>query len=205
VNPKPDARPDPIDRDDVDDVVGLAEQLRREDESKLSLDEMKAVGRELDIADEHIERAALELQEGRRTEARAAEQQAKERALLLKKARQGALVAAGVTALIFVVLWVGAVSARGELHRLRTDVDAKRAQLVNVTDRQARVEAEFRSRPPSPDRDAELLGAENRVRVERKRYDESAAQYNSATAGTFAGLAVRFYDLPSRVPLSNEL
>ena len=54
------------------------------------------------------------------------------------------------------------------------------------------------------DSDAELLGAENRVRVEQKRYDEAAAKYNAEARGVGAGLARTFVGLPAEVPMSNE-
>lgn len=203
MNVKPDLEPQ-IDREDVDDIVGLAEQIRRDDEEKLTLEEMKAVGRELDIKDEHIERAAKEHR------ARVADKVAADR--VLAKAQRArvvllgrvALAAAALAVVSVVVVWVGASSARSDLAKLSADVDAKRAQLESVRQRQDRVEAEYRARPPGPDRDAELMGAENRVRVEQRRYDEVAAQYNAEVESFFGGWAVRLYDLRERAPLSNE-
>ncbi len=192
-------------RDDVDDVVGHAEDIRREDEQKLSLDELKAVGRELDLKEEHIERAVERLTDERSVARERAQQELEQRTRLLARVKVGAAAVLAVALISGLVAWIGASSKSSSLRALSADADRARAQLVNVSERQQRIEAEFRPRPPSPDRDAELLGAENRVRVERKRYDDAAAKYNSAVTGAFGGLAVTWYGLPARVPLSDEL
>jgi hypothetical protein len=120
-------------------------------------------------------------------------------------ARQVALVAGAVLLLASLVVWLGARSRAGELRALDAEVARARAQLVSVSERQAKVEAEYRPRGPGLDRDAELMGAENRVRVERMRYDEAAAAYNTARGGSFGGWASRLYDVPARAPQSNEI
>ena len=58
--------------------------------------------------------------------------------------------------------------------------------------------------PPGPDRDAELSGAENRVRIERARYDETAAAYNAKVGATWASLVARIFGLPPRARLSDD-
>lgn len=85
------------------------------------------------------------------------------------------------------------------------DVERTRAQVVNVRERQAEVVARVKGQAPTPEHEAELSGAANRVRVERRRYDEAAAAYNASTAGTLARLAARLHGLPATVPSSDAV
>ncbi len=205
--PNPTAKRDEpsIERDDVDDVIAHAEQLRIEDERDLSLEDVKAVGRELDIEPAYIEKAVAKRETEKREQAAAEAALRVERQKQLALARKVGLGGAVAVVLGCLVIWLGAQSRASELRSLDAEVARARAQLVSVTERQARVETEYRPRSPSPDRDAELLGAENRVRVERSRYDEAAAAYNAARGRSFGGWAARLYDVPARAPLSNEV
>lgn len=202
--PAPEAAPS-IARDDVDDVIGHAEGIRKEDEGKLSLDDMRAVGRELDIEEKYIDKAVAK-RETEKREAKEAEVVARaERQRQLALARKVGIGAAAALVLSMLVIWLGASSRASELRGLDAEVARARAQLVSVSERQAKVETEYRSRAASPDRDAELLGAENRVRVERMRYDEAAAAYNAARSSSFGGWASSLYGVPERAALSDEV
>lgn len=193
--PKPASEPS-IDEDDVDDVIGHAERLKLGEEGKLSLDDLKAVGRELDIEERHVEQAVHKL-EGERREQHA-------RLARLTAQRRKLLRYVGIAfAVLFVLLASITVSARSTLNDGLAEVRAKRAQLDSVLERQARVKALYVGRAATLDSDAELLGAENRVRVEQKRYDEAAARYNAEARGFGAGLATSLFGLPESVPLSN--
>lgn len=195
-DPKPAERA--IDEDDVDDVIGHAERIKLGEEGKLSLDELKAVGRELDLEDRHVELAVHELEaERKQAQAQAARLSARRRKL-------ASFVAIGV-AMLIALLGALTLSARSALHASLGDVQSKAAQLESVRERQARVQAMYAGRAATLDSDAELLGAENRVRVEQKRYDEAAARYNAEARGLGAGLATSLFELPDRVPMSNEL
>lgn len=85
------------------------------------------------------------------------------------------------------------------------EVDRARAQVVNVRQRQAEVLARFGGQPTTPEQEAEVSGAANRVRVERRRYDEAAAAYNASAAGTLAKLAARLHGLPTVAPASDAV
>lgn len=187
-----------IDEDDVDDVIGHAARIKLGEEGKLSLDELKAVGRELDLEDRHVELAVHNLE----AERKQAQTQAARRSARLRKL--ASFVTIGVAMLVALVIAV-TLSARSALDASLGEVQAKAAQLENVRERQARVQAMYVGRAATLDSDAELLGAENRVRVEQKRYDEAAARYNAEARGLGAGLATSFFALPGRVPMSNEL
>jgi hypothetical protein len=197
--PKPAADEAPsIAEEDVDDVIGHAEAIKKSDEGKLSLDDMKAVGRELDIEDRYVEKAVEKLEVLRR------EERAKE-ALAAARVKRAVTFGGAAFAVLLVVTSVMTLSAKSTLNASLSDVRAKRAQVHSVVERKGRVEALYQGRGPSPDRDAELLGAENRVRVEQKRYDEAAAKYNADAQGLGAGLATGMFGLPKSVPMSNEV
>ena len=184
-----------IAEEDVDDVVGLAMRMMHEEEGQLSLREMQEVGEELDIPPEYIERAQAELQR-ERAATRAAEQQEAQRTAKLKRTvTLGVVVVAGV-----LLLWTGvAVSSLTSLH---ASVQTQAAQVANVTERKATVVEMYQGRADSPDKDAEIIGAENRIRVETKRYAELAGEYNAA-AGSFPVALVRpLFGLPASVPLA---
>ena len=67
------------------------------------------------------------------------------------------------------------------------------------------VEARYRGQAATPERDAELAGATNRVAIERRRYDKVATEYNDAAGSLTGSLGAMFFGLPDRVPLSTEL
>ena len=90
------------------------------------------------------------------------------------------------------------------LAELREHAEQKRSQLVNVKERREAVVARYGIRPDRDGR-AELDGAENRVRVERRRYDLSAGEYNEASSTPLGAVLLYLFDLPSRIPLSREI
>jgi len=193
------------DLDDVDDVIGLAAELRAREAGELTLADLEEVGRELDIEERYVRQAVAAL-DAKRREAARAEEQAQERRR--ERARLLARLAAGVAAAALVLglgAWLVGGSVERELRVHHADVEAKRAQVVNVLERKAAAERQWRDAPASPGRDAELSGAENRVRIERKRYDEAAARYNAARGGSFTSFWARRAELPERVPMSNEV
>lgn len=55
------------------------------------------------------------------------------------------------------------------------------------------------------DANAELAGAESRVGIEKRRYDEAATAYNQNAGGWLGPLARRVNGLPPSVPLSSEV
>jgi hypothetical protein len=184
-----------VSREDVDDVVDIATELMSVDDaakSKLSLEEMKELGEELDIPAEYIEKAQSELTR-RRQEKKLEEAQAQaSRNRLIKIA---SLVLAGLF-LVFAILIMGKTSG---LNAAYEKVEKAAAQMKNVQARKLAITEMYKNRPDSMDKDAELVGAENRIRVETKRHAEAAAEYNKRARGFLAGMAAALSGLPSKV------
>lgn len=126
-------------------------------------------------------------------------------ARLRAERRKTALVLAGVATLSVLMLLVGAAaSTHGELRTAYAEVTRARAQVENVRERQVAVTRRLAGTGDSAEREAELSGAENRVRIERARYDVAAAAYNAVVGSPWSGLCARLFGLPARAPLSNE-
>jgi hypothetical protein len=185
-------------RDDVDDVIEEAARLQTEEADQLSVSDLKEVAKELDIDERYVDRATERL-EARRAEATRI---ARERIAARRKLFR---VTAGVLGAVLGVLLVTALVGQSGLRAELVVVEQARAQVRNVVERQQAVEARYRTLSESPEKDAELAGAENRVRIERKRYDEAVAQYNAAAGGAAATLGAWLFALPRRMPFSNEV
>jgi hypothetical protein len=181
--------------EDVDDVIGIAAEMMREDEGRLDEQELDAVGRELDIPPEYLDRARVELARRRVAEVRLEEQ------TQARRKRVG-MIAALVVALSTILAVTSYSSTASALRERHGDVQARAAQVDNVRARKLAVEQQLADRPASPDKDAELVGAENRIRVETKRYVEAATAYNEAAAGWFASWSASVAGLPAQVPLT---
>ena len=191
--------------DDLPDVIEVAESLKAA-QSDLSPAELKAVARELDFDDATIERAAEKVKEQKLARAQA-EQAALAQVQVARQTRKKAL---GIFAAVFVALGIVTVAVDLATERgLRTsyaEVERKRAQTVNVLDRQVAVELRLSKHPVSAAADdAERSGSENRVRIERKRFDEAASEYNAKVGGWVSRTVARVHGLPARVALSNEV
>jgi hypothetical protein len=184
----------PINFDDVDDIIGVASELQELERDRLSVEDLRAVARDLDIPEHLLQPAIAEL-DRRRQATLAAEAERRRRRQRVQ------WVSAGVAAVIAV--W--ALSGNARLGALGVEVDRARAQWVSVQERQVATEKQWRGQPDSPGRMAELSGAENRVRVERKRYDEAASAYNEAAAGFPSSLWRNLFGHPERRPLSDAL
>ncbi|WP_437986778.1 hypothetical protein [Sorangium sp. So ce117] len=183
-----------IDYEDVDEVIALAARLAEADKDRLRIEDLERVGAELEIPPHHVRRAVEELAARRQREAA-------RRAAARRRLRwAGAALSA-----IALVLGGLLLSARASLEQGRAEVERRRAQVENVVERRERTRARHEGAAPSPERDAELAGADNRVSIERRRYDEDASAYNALAAGLSAQLAARLFGLPARVPLSNEI
>ncbi len=184
--------------DDVDDIIGIAAELRSEEAETLSLADLKEVGQELDIEPCYIERAVKALEQRRQTASRQVQLEAVRSTRLKRRLLIGGAVLVAVLAVA--TFW-------GQ-HGLRHDyaqVQLRRAQVRNVLERQLSVEKRYRQAPPSPERDAELSGAENRVRIERRRYDQAATEYNTNAGGLLRRLCAPLFGFPKQVPLSTDV
>lgn len=185
--------PRDVDYEDVDDLIGLASEMADADAGKLTVAELESIASEMDIPTAYVAKAVKTLEARRLAAAEASRQRAHRR-------RMAAMVISAM--LVITALWTYGV--RGTLTDLAAEVDAKGAQVASVMERQVKVNARYEGLEATPDRDAELAGAENRVRVEMRRYDEAATAYNKAAQGLMATLAQAFFGLPSEVPLSSE-
>src|SRR5690606_2826466 len=139
-------------------------------EELLSVEELEEVAAELEIP-KHLVAPAVETVRRRREAALAAERTRAERA---RRIRIGLLVGAGVLG-VFVL--VASFTTYSGLREARLAAERQRAQVINVLERQQATTAQWAGAAESADKHAELSGAENRVRVERARYDELATEY----------------------------
>lgn len=102
-----------------------------------------------------------------------------------------------------IVIW--ALLGQAAIGSLAADVAARGAQVVNVSERQRATIAQWKDEPSSERRSAELSGAENRVRIERQRYDVAASAYNARIAAFPNSLWAAIFGHAEHVPLSDEL
>ena len=184
--------------DDVDDVIGAAAAAMEQEEAFLSVEELEGVAAELDIPARLVGPAIDEVRRRRASEL--AREQAAD-ATATRRRRQ-ALIAGGI-ALVVVAAW--ATIARANLRSALLDADRQRSQVVNVLDRQRATEAQWAESPDSADKQAELSGADNRVWVERKRYDDLVTEYQRHATGLWGSVWVRWAGYPETLPLSADI
>jgi LemA protein len=218
---------------EMDDVIEraarLQERARRGDDGR-SVEDVKEVGKELDIEPRFVDAALDDL----RAERARAEESARRVGIRRKKALVGAAVAALLTLLL---AWGGSGGVRSAQAR----AEAANSALSVVLDRQAALVPQLlamgggavseletqrkrllEARSPSdraaaadelqvamasvlaklpPARDAsesqmrlslyhELVGAQNRITVEKRRYEEALAAWRAAGRGMTARLAI---------------
>jgi len=187
--------PESIHVDDVDDAIGIAAEKAKAAEDSVSVAELVDIGAEVGLPASAMKEAAAALGEHKRA---AAEREAR---------RKRAILAGGAAAgLALVVTLAIALSGRSSLVAQRTEVDAKRAQVVSVIARRNDLLAKLEgAQLRSEERWAEVSGSENRIAVEKRRYDEAATEYNRRAA-TFSGsLGASLFGHPKHVELSSEI
>jgi hypothetical protein len=184
--------------EDVDEIIEIAARMKDADADRLSPEDLEAVALELGIEPQYVARAVKALQE-RRDDAQRAAQARRQRQ------RLAALVGAAMLAALLVAFGGAALLGRQGLTERHNALQARRAQVHNVAERQDKVEARLHGLPLTPDREAELIGAENRVRVEARRYDEAATDYNNYATSALGALGALLTDLPDAAPLSPEI
>jgi regulator of protease activity HflC (stomatin/prohibitin superfamily) len=118
-----------------------------------------------------------------------------------KRRHRWAVVAAGASVLVALTL----VLLQSGLQSRLVEVDEARARVVQAVKHQRATRQVWEPRPDSRDRQAELDGAANRIRVEAGRYDEAVSRYNRASSAFPNGLARFFSTLPERRPFSSEI
>ncbi|MEZ4269295.1 MAG: hypothetical protein R3F39_23300 [Myxococcota bacterium] len=126
--------------DEIDAIIGLAGELSdaaREAQSRLSLDDVRDIARDVDIAPEFVERAIAVRKERRAQEVRDAEEAA---ALARERGRRwrGVAIGVGIAAVagVAVLLALGS-SAASRVDAARADLSAAEAQVSAALDRQA--------------------------------------------------------------------
>lgn len=184
--------------EDVDDVIAAAARAKDREESFLSVEELKEVAAELDIPERLLSPAIEEVRRRRELEL-ASERAAVEAA---QRRRQIALYAG---AALSIVLLVWGLVARAGLRDAMLEAEQQRSQVVNVMDRQVATRAQWDDAPDSPEKRAELSGAENRVRVERQRYDELATEYRRHATSLGGRVVVWLGGYPPELPLSASI
>lgn len=122
-----------------------------------------------------------------------------------ERRRQLKLFVGLATAGLMLVLLLASWRTSSGLREEYAEVERARAQVTNVRERQQAVHARYEKRTDSPERDAELSGSENRVRIERARYDQAASNYNAAVGTGWSKWCASLYGLPVRADLSNEV
>ncbi|MFY1832286.1 hypothetical protein ACN47A_40695 [Myxococcus fulvus] len=189
--------------DDVNELIATATRLMQKDTAPetLTAEDLRRIGAELDIPARYVDQALDALarrREAQVLEARARAERARQRALRL---RRGAWVGAALLGL----LAVSGLVVRNDLTSTMAEAARQRAQVRNVLERRESLRARQHTLTPGPERDAELSGADNRVSVETRRYDERAATFNAAIASFPAGWIGRLSGLPASLPLSSEV
>lgn len=188
---------DQIADEDIDDVVGIAAELMQEDDDALDRSEMIAVGRDLDIPEEYLDRAYSELKARRKAEARA--QQREEG----RRRRFVILGGTGVAGVVFVTVLWGMFTLSG-LSKQHAKVELQQAAVERVVERKESVTERWGPRDDSPDKMAALDGADNRIAVETRRYSEAATAYNARAERFPASLFLSFSSLPKSVPVEPQ-
>lgn len=167
---------DTVSREEAADALGRAGRI---DTDRFPVADIIASGAEVGISPDAIREgiAQAKVERGAKASNRmAAEERWKDRARVFVM-----VLVAGVAIAAFLH---GSLSARFD------DVEAARARVHEAVQRQAEVRAVTQD-------PAELLGAENRVSIARRRYDTAASSYNSWLAPRLGLLA--------HVPYSNEI
>lgn len=189
---------DRVPYEDVDDVIEAAVKAHDATVDTLSVEELEQVATELDIPAALVAPAVVAVRE-RRAELLAAELEADRVA-----ARRIRIAAIAATVLVVLgTMWCLIVRTR--VRGAWLQVQRQRAQVVNVMQRQTQTRAQWAAAPDSANKHAELSGAQNRVRVERKRYDDAVAEYRAHSSSLAGRLVTTLGDYPDEVPMSSEV
>lgn len=197
------APPTHVAYDDVNELIATATRLMQKDAAPetLTAEDLRRIGAELDIPARYVDQALEALALRREEQVQAARAREERSRLRSVKLRQGAWVGAALMGL----LAVSGLVVRNGLTSSLSEVARQRAQVRNVLERREVLRARQDSLTPGPERDAELSGADNRVSLEQRRYDERAAGYNASAASFPSGWVGRLSGLPSALPLSSEI
>lgn len=186
--------PREVDYNDVDDVIGIASEMQAIDQDRLSVEDLEAVASDLDMPKEYVRPAIEELR--RRRAARLAQ--------LARKMKIKRWIVIGAGALV-VLLALWAVISNGSLGDKQVAAENARAQVRSLVEARAVVVAREQGMPESREKMAALSGADTRVTVAKRRYDEAVLEYNQA-AGSFPGsLWAAIFGRPSAFDTSDQV
>lgn len=184
-------------REDIDEVIAKAERLRAQKEGAVSDEELAEIAEEVGISAEYLAEAKRRLADERARE----EKQAEEMRMRLKGfAVFGAVLLVAVLSGFLIWSFLSVTKLRG----LYTDVEAHAAEVENIQERKAEVERTLEDRPESLEKDAELIGSENRLRVAVSRYNAAAAKYNRLARSFPPSVWTGVLDLPEQAKTKSE-
>jgi hypothetical protein len=119
----------------------------------------------------------------------------------MARIKRGFAIGGAALGAIFVVMFF---NTRADVRDAKLAAERQWAQVINVADRQKATVAQWANAADSADRQAELSGAENRLRIERARYDELATEYRRHASGLSGWLVTMLGNYPDSLPLSSE-
>ncbi len=187
--------PELIRVDDVDDAIGIAIEWAKAEADTVSVAQLVEIGAEVGLPAPAMLEAAATLEE-------------QKRAALERAAQRKRYAAALLAGLVFSVVLLVSIAAigRSSLVEQRVEVDGKRARVASVIARRNDMLTNLEGADlASEERWAEISGSENRISVEKRRYDEAATEYNRRAA-TFSGsLGASLFGHPKHIELSDEI
>ena len=195
---------DRIHYDDVDDVVEASLRAKDAQEDLLSVQDVKAIGEDLDLSPELIEQGIAVVKKQRAQEdahAQQAQLAAQRRRVLLGRAALALLATLG---LMLAAAGISLASTRSALTSASAEVDAQRALVELAQQKQARTLARYANKPDSRDKEVALAGAENRVFVQMRRYDDVVKTYNQRAASFPASLWAPLLSLKTSLPTASK-
>jgi cell division protein FtsB len=193
-SPRGDLDSQDVDYEDVDDIIGIAERLRADNENDLTSEELADIGRDLGIPVEYVDQARAELTKRR-------ERKQKETREKKRRRKKKAIIAVAATTILAAVFGIWSSTSVSNLRDLHATVEAKRAQVDNIRSRKAAIEQQFAGRPDSLEKDAQTVGSQNRLRVEIKRLNDAVARYNREAQSFPNSLWTGSQQLPDRVDM----
>ncbi len=189
--------PKAIDQKDVDDVIGLAtdiDEKQQRELGKVSLDEMVNIGEQVGLDRDDVEQAVGKLESHKKEQARQVAERLRRRKIAL-------MVCLGTAALFLLICFVG----RSGLKSAASTAAQKRSQVASVVERRNQTKANFAGKASTPGIVAEIAGAENRIGIEKRRYDQAATTYNKKADSFPGSWGRRLFFMDKKLPLASEI
>lgn len=188
-----------VDVKDVDTIIDIASRHVQRQEEVLTDEDMVDIGRQLNLPEEAVHEAIRTL--AMRRAHHDAEMHARQQQRTM---RRRILWMAAVGAGFLVVLTL--TTSHAVLDSRFAAVEEHTQHVREAVQRAAAVDQQIAHLPlDDVGRMGEQLGAQNRVMVERRRYDQAVADYNQAARGIGGRLARLTSGKPARLPFANEV